>query len=187
MRKLPLFGGCAAILLAVALAALPAHAGLGSLFKAAGSFADDAAKTGARAGSHGDDAVRTAGHLDDGRHADGAVVVDTAAHGDDGARAGREGGSGGDAAGELAKTAAEAAIGVGADLAGGEDAPERKAASPVDRETLKHARRLALIDGLDRVALETNDAALKAKAARIREKERVRHIEALTKMAARTP
>lgn len=156
-------------LLFAALLALPAstaHAGLGSLFKAAGSFADDAATAGAKAGSHADDGAR---HVDDS-----AVVVDSAAHGD-AARFAKDGDS-------IAGDVAEHAIGIGADLAGGESAPERTATSPVDRETFKHARRLALLDDLDRVARQTNDAALATKAARIREKERVRHIAALTEM-----
>lgn len=174
-------------LLFAALLALPAstaHAGLGSLFKAAGSFADDAAKAGAKAGSHADDAALGARHMDDGaRHVDdGAIVVDSAAHGDD-ARFAKEGDArfakDGDS---IAGDVAEQVIGIGADLAGGQDAPEKTATSPVDRETFKHARRLALLDGLDRVARQTNDAALATKAARIREKERVRHIDALTQM-----
>lgn len=179
MRKLP---SLARSLLFAALLALPAssaHAGLGSLFKAAGSFADDAARVGVKAGSHADDVARAGSHVDDvaraGAHADdGALVVDGAAHADD-ARFAKEGDS-------LAGDVAEQVIGIGADLAGGESAPERTATSPVDRETFKHARRLALLEELDRVAQQTNDAALATKAARVREKERVRHIAALTDM-----
>lgn len=172
-------------LLLAALLALPAstaHAGLGSLFKAAGSFADDAAKAGAKAGTHADDAAFGARHIDDGtRQADSAVVLDSAAHGDD-ARFAKEGDAAKGGGDSIAADVAEQVIGIGADLAGGDSAPERTAASPVDRETFKHARRLALLDELDRVARETNDAALATKAARIREKERVRHIDALTQM-----
>src|SRR5690349_4436551 len=87
-------------LLFAALLALPAstaHAGLGSLFKAAGSFADDAARAGVKAGSHVDDVARAGAHADDAARAgshldDGAVVVDSAAHADD-ARFAKEGDS----------------------------------------------------------------------------------------------
>lgn len=186
MRKLvvPL----ASLLFTAVVAAAPAHAGLGSLLKAAtkaGTVTDDAARAGVHAGAHADDAARVGGHVDDG-----ALVADTAAHGED-ARGVRGPGALDDAAvakdgdsiwSDLAQGGAELAL----DAAGGAtaDSPENKATSPVDKETLKHARRLAVLAELEKFAFRTNDAALETKCARIREKERVRHLAALMKMSA---
>lgn len=152
--------------LSLAVASTPALAGLGGLLKAA-----------SKAGAHADDVGRAAhgaGYVDDAalvKHGDDAagtaVVIDSASHGDEGARAAKDDGIAGDVLKEGASAALEAAADDG--TAKGTEALEHD----------KHAARIATMRELAVVALATKDHALGAQIARIREKELGRHERAL--------